>query len=402
MGPLIAIGAGTILMILIVVLIAANSGKPDKKAAVVFTPAPTPVETPTPVPTEAPTPTPVPTPTPMPEGLYAPAADPGYLPVFKAAETNEKVIAITVDDCFQVENLRQIVQAAEDVGGKLTIFPIGKLLQRENLQEVIRYAYHTLGFEIENHTYTHNGLFACPDEELAWEISSQDYALDYVLGVDYQTNFLRPRGGDARNDLRMHSYAAQMGYKGIAHWSISGSGSKINRLIETLAPGHVYLFHTTDSDLEKLQQFIPYAVSQGYRLVTLNEMFGYAPNKTAPLTDDPLKRETPPLQPYVYDYKKIENRTFSYAAYRAQQRLIELGFLDGEPDGDFGQNSADAVKRWQNSIGVAPDGVLTAELQKRLFDTEPASTPAATLAPLASPAPSSVPGSFGTKVDPEA
>lgn len=372
MGPLVAIGVGTVLLILIVILIASLSGGPDKQVAAVPTPAPTPVATATPVPTAAPTATPVPTPVPTPvlNGALAPAADPGYLPVLWSAETDEKVIAITVDDCYQVENLKQIMQLAVNANGKLTIFPIGKLLQNASLQEAISYAYHTLGFEIENHTYTHNGLYAISDEELAWEISSQDYAVDYVLGVDYQSHFLRPLGGDARADLRMHTYAQQMGYKGVAHWSVTGSSNTIENIKDALKPGQIYLFHTTDSDLSLLEQFIPYAVSQGYRLVTLNELFGFPANETKPLTDDPLKRTAPALAEYEYDYKTIKKTVYSYAAYRAQERLIELGFLDGEPDGKFGSGSAEAVKKWQSSIGVEPDGVLTAELQKKLFGEE--------------------------------
>ena len=43
--------------------------------------------------------------------------------------------------CFQADNLRQIIQCAIDYGGKLTILPIGKNLERESVQEAIRYAY---------------------------------------------------------------------------------------------------------------------------------------------------------------------------------------------------------------------------------------------------------------------
>jgi hypothetical protein len=50
----------------------------------------------------------------------------GFLPVFSSAKTEEKIVAITVDDCFQAENLEQIVNKAIEVGAKLTIFPIGK------------------------------------------------------------------------------------------------------------------------------------------------------------------------------------------------------------------------------------------------------------------------------------
>ena len=291
----------------------------------------------------------------------------GYLPVFRKAETEEKVIAITVDDCFQTENLKEIISLAQNAGGKLTIFPIGRLTPREALQETLRQA-HTLGFEIENHTWSHSALYNVTDAELPKEIFDQDRAIDYILGVNYQSHFLRPRGGDDRNDLRTHAYLQQIGYYGVAHWSISGSGSSIEKLKETIGPGELYLFHCTDDDLAKLKVFIPYAVSQGYKLLTMNELFGYQKNAETALTDDPLTRPIPALEPYERDYKTIKKPTYSYAVYEIQVKLKELGFIEDEPDGIYGGGTETAVKNWQESIGVKADGVLTAELQHRLLD----------------------------------
>ena len=297
-------------------------------------------------------------------GKYAPEPQgPGYLPVFRSAGRDDKVIAITVDDCFQTENLKQIIQLAEDVNGKLTIFPIGELLKRETLQELIKYA-HSIGFEIENHTWSHDGLYNLTDEELAVHIFDQDRAVDYVLGVNYKTHFLRPRGGDDRNDLRTHTYIAQLGYYGIAHWSASG-GANISAIKKALAPGAVYLFHCTDKDLTKLKEFIPYAANQGYQLITMNEMFGYPDNEEELLTDDPMSREIIPLAPYTPDYKTIQPTTYDYAAYVVQAALIEKGFLTGQPDGVYGTDSAAA--KWQQSEDFNPDGILTPDQQKKLL-----------------------------------
>ena len=302
-------------------------------------------------------------------GKYAPEPQgPGYLPVFKSAGRDDKVIAITVDDCFQTENLKQIIQLAEDVSGKLTIFPIGELLKREALQEVIKYAY-SIGFEIENHTWSHDGLYNLTDEELAKHIFDQDRAVDYVLGVNYKTHFLRPRGGDDRNDLRTHSYIAQLGYYGIAHWSASG-GANLDAIKSALAPGTVYLFHCTDKDLEKLKAFIPYADTQGYKLITMNEMFGYPDNETELLTDDPMSRQIIPLEPYTPDYKTLQPTAYDYAAYLVQKALIEQGYLTGEPDGVYGNGTAACVAKWQQANGYNPDGIMTAEQQKKLLGVE--------------------------------
>ena len=299
----------------------------------------------------------IPAPIPTPEGE-------GYLPVFSKGETTQKVIAITVDDCNQTENLRQIVQCAIDNGGKLTILPIGQNLERESLREVIRYAYEN-GMELENHTYTHPAFYRMTTEEMAWEIYMNNRAVSETLGVDYQMHFMRTRGGDNRHDLRTHQYMEKMGYYGMAHWTLSGSSSSVAELKSELAPGNIYLFHTTDNDLGKLLGFIPYATQQGYRLVTLNEMFGLPENETAPLSEINM----PEPDPYVIpEYKLLDKKhSYVYDVYLLQQRLIELGWLDGTADGVYGDDTYMAVGYFQKAIGMQPNGNATPETQEALY-----------------------------------
>ena len=330
----------------------------------------------------------------IPAPIPTPEAE-GYLPVFSKGETTQKVIAITVDDCNQTENLRQIVQCAIDNGGKLTILPIGQNLERESLREVIRYAYEN-GMELENHTYTHPAFYRMTTEEMAWEIYMNNRAVSETLGVDYQMHFMRTRGGDNRHDLRTHQYMEKMGYYGMAHWTLSGSSSSVAELKSELAPGNIYLFHTTDNDLGKLLGFIPYATQQGYRLVTLNEMFGLPENETAPLSEINM----PEPDPYVIpEYKLLDKKhSYVYDVYLLQQRLIELGWLDGTADGVYGDDTYMAVGYFQKAIGMQPNGNATPETQEALYRDDaprsndgrtaigaPASTSAPTTAPTTAP-----------------
>ena len=108
--------------------------------------------------------------------------------------------------------------------------------------------------------------------------------IDELLGINYQAHFFRPRGGDERNDQRVHAYVEQMGYDAIAMWNKDGSKTPIEQLVSNIEPGDVYLFHTTDSDLQLLLQFIPAAVQQGYTLVTMSDMFGLPVNEESELT----------------------------------------------------------------------------------------------------------------------
>ena len=361
------LAAGIVLIILIIILIVVFTRKtPDTVTAAApvatATPAPTQEATVTPEPTAAPTATPAPD-----RAQYRPEPTNGLLPVFWSADTNEKIIAITVDDCFQAENLQQIVDKAIECGGKLTIFPIGENVLRERHGEVLRYAYEN-GFELENHTFTHNGLYGCTDEEVAQEMYMQNLALSAILGVEYQAHFIRPKGGDARNDPRIHAYARQLGYYGVAHWSVSGGGSGAAALASSLAPGAIYLFHTTDLDRDKLLGFIPYAVEQGYRLVTLNEMFGYPENETAPLTVPIEQHQIPLLEPYDQVFVTLKKGSYSSQVRMLQLKLIELGYLSGEADGAFGDGTESALKKFQSDHGLSATGVASPEFMDALMN----------------------------------
>ena len=400
---LIAILAGVSLVLLIaLVILLPRGGRDEAKtqtAAVTKAPAPTPEATAAPTEVPAPTEAPAwteepaltaePEPTQMEASVPAPtqtaaalavtmtdeqlrraqtrptAAGPGFLPIFDRANTEEKIVAITVDDCYQAENLQRIVDTALSVGGKLTIFPIGQNVIREKQAAILKYAWEN-GFELENHTWTHNGLYRCSDEELAEEIFRQQMALSAILGVEYQCHFLRPKGGDARRDQRLQTYAAQMGYYGIAHWSVSGAASN-GTIAAGLKPGAIFLFHTTDADWEKLQYFIPWVASQGYRMVTLNEMFGYPANETGELLSDPAGRAAPPLEPYERVLVPYKKTSYAWGVYLLQEKLITLGYLTDEPDGVYGAGCAKAVEQFQRDHGLPATGEADVQTQEAIF-----------------------------------
>lgn len=287
----------------------------------------------------------------------------GYMPVLYKANTTENIIAVTVDDCFQANNLRQIVQCALDNSAELTIFPIGKNLEKTEIANVIKWAYES-GMEIENHTYNHAGMYHYDDERMTSELWYQNTKVSEVLGVKYTMHFFRPKGGDERDDQRVHAYVNQIGYNGIAVWSQSGSTDSLESLYNNLAPGRIYLFHTTNNDLNKLLQFIPGAVARGYRLVTLNEMFGLPDNETADIS---TIGEKPDLQAFKISPQKLRKTSYVRAAAVVQKRLIELGWLEGEADGVFGQSSFIATGFFQMACGMEPNGVADAETQMKLF-----------------------------------
>ena len=284
------------------------------------------------------------------------------------ADTTEKRIAITVDDCFQMDNLKTIAKLAIDRGGRLTLFPIGQNVVRDGMSDILKACVFNYGFEIENHTWSHSRIFRMSEEDMAAEIWKQRAAVNQALGVNYQEHFFRLMGGDGEYDQRTHNYLRQLGYLGIADWSLSGSDADLERIKSSLAPGKIYLFHTTDkNDFEKLCGFIPYAVSQGYTLVTLNEMFGYPDNETEPLTTPIEEHQPPALEPYQITLIPLEKGSYDYRVYRLQEKLRALGCTKDEPDGIYGKGTVEAVKKFQKKAGLEVTGKADVATQEKAF-----------------------------------
>lgn len=326
---------------------------------VTLSPAAAPTPEPTPEPTLEPTPEPTPEPTLEPTPF-------AYLPVVYKADTSKKQIAVTVDDCYQYANLKHIVELAEDNGAKLTLFPVGETLERADTAALVKHCALELGYEIENHTYHHARIFRLPEEEMAAEIWDQRNALNQALGVDYNQHFLRLMGGDGETDQRTHNYLKQLGYLGIAKWSVSGSDSDMKHIEAALAPGQIYLFHTTDADTAKLEEFIPWAVSQGYKLVTLNALLGLPENETALLTQQGM----PSPAPYTDDHHTQKVGDYTWTVLQLQEALRSQGYLkiDGPSTGYYGEQTAKAVAAFQSAHGLEASGEADADTQRMILE----------------------------------
>ena len=59
---------------------------------------------------------------------------------------------------------------------------------------------------------------------------------------------------------------------------------------------------------------------------------------------------------------------------KVQQRLIDLGYLTGKADGNYGAKTVAAVKAFQKAVGLAETGEADDATQKALFWSAPATT----------------------------
>ncbi len=91
---------------------------------------------------------------------------------------------------------------------------------------------------------------------------------------------------------------------------------------------------------------------------------GYAIAKT---TAAPKATATPRPTPTPVSYTVLKLGSRNAEVKRLQERLIELGYLSGSADGDFGSKTKAAVSSFQKANGLSQDGIAGAKTQSTLY-----------------------------------
>ena len=69
------------------------------------------------------------------------------------------------------------------------------------------------------------------------------------------------------------------------------------------------------------------------------------------------------------NYSTLSAGSTGTAVKRLQSRLIELGYMRGSADGDYGALTIEGVKRFQAALGMEPTGIATGYIQEKLFSS---------------------------------
>lgn len=330
---------------------------------------------PTPSPDAEITPTPEITPQPTPDmsdpaaALRPVAMGDNLLPIYKKAFTDEKVIAITLDECSGERITAAFVKLAQGFDAKLTLFPTGESIMKSGMNTLLRRCVFDLGYEIENRGYSDIAkLYQYIDTLMVQEIWKQSVALNFALGVKYQPHFYRMYGGLGENDPRTHAYLKQEGYTGIAHWTVACSGVDIDKIPGKLTPGGIYFFKSNVEDGQRMYALMKAARDAGYRMVTLNELFGLPANEYHQVQGSLLAETMPEFHYDASQYYDLYIGGAAWAVALVQNRLTQLGYLpDESADGIFGEGTAEGVRLFQAEIGRAASGVADVATQKALF-----------------------------------
>lgn len=200
---------------------------------------------------------------------------------------DEKRIAITVDDCYDSENLQAILDLCREYEIAVTFFVIGKALKMDDQplwQDVL-----DAGCEIGNHTWSHARLPDLNSRDIKRQLSRTQEKLNTLLGYDYTMRVMRPPYGrlsenaNKKSDLWVVEAIEAAGYKHAVRWDVSQTDP--DKAIKQVQNGSILLYHANKKDVRCLKQLIPALLEQGYECVTVSALLNIAPDLTWEVTD---------------------------------------------------------------------------------------------------------------------
>lgn len=207
--------------------------------------------------------------------LPAAAEEPEY--VVRYGDRAQHRIAITVDDCYNLDNVRAIFDLCKEYGVPMTFFVCGTSMMVEHRglwTEIIDF-----GCEIGNHTYGHKNLAEANNTSIRYQILRNQQALDTVLGYHYEMQVFRPPYGKWNRYVR--EIVQEYGYEKLVLWDVDSTNAK--KAYRGTQDGSILIFHANKADVKCLTTIVPQLVADGYEFVTVSDMFGLGPIETSPM-----------------------------------------------------------------------------------------------------------------------
>lgn len=216
-------------------------------------------------------------------GMLSQAVLPGnsfYGPVLTKVETQEKVMALTLDDGPYSPYTEQLLEVLDKEQVKVTFFVVGeKALQRPDLVRKVQQS----GHELALHSYVHRDQLKLPAEAVAENLAQGKATLEKISGTTVR--LFRPPHGFKDWTVMVEAKKAQLE---VVNWSViprdwtNPSAEVIaQRVIEKAHPGAIVLLHDGDSPkyvasreqtVQATGKIISELKQQGYRFVTVSEL----------------------------------------------------------------------------------------------------------------------------------
>lgn len=186
---------------------------------------------------------------------------------------SEKIISLTFDDGPNLVTTPQVLDILEKHSVPASFFVIGENIDfrtAEVMQRAVK-----LGCDIQNHSKTHPDMTKLSSEEFISEIEFTSDAIENAVGT--RPEFFRPPY-IAVNDI-MHELTALTFIQGIGAEDYNDEISaeeRYRRIMEQASDGAIILLHDLEGNfrtVDALEKIIPSLKEEGYRFVTITELF---------------------------------------------------------------------------------------------------------------------------------
>ncbi|AVH62549.1 MULTISPECIES: polysaccharide deacetylase family protein [unclassified Nostoc] len=193
--------------------------------------------------------------------------------------SNEKVIALSIDDGPWPKTTLEMLDILKQNDVKVTFFWVGQALQANpDLAKQVVAEGHAIG----NHTWHH--WYRRMDEATAKsEIDRTSDLIYKTTGV--KTALFRPPGGFLNNGLAAYAKSQK---DAVIMWSLTSADTDphakpqafVNNVLKGAKPGSIVLMHDGGGDRHRTVEALPQIISglkkQGYRFVTIPELLKMA------------------------------------------------------------------------------------------------------------------------------
>ncbi len=192
--------------------------------------------------------------------------------------TDYKYIALTFDDGPIPENEEQLLELFSKYNGFATFFYNGYRVEEspEVLSKIIEQ-----GSEIGNHSYNHPNFKELTAEQTLAEVEDLNDLIEKNCGV--RPVWVRPPFGEFnQTTLDILPFSLVTWNQSSRDWEKQDVDFILENILNT-SPGSIILCHSTiDETIQAVAQALPILYEQGYRFVTLSDLFeiyGVEPQK---------------------------------------------------------------------------------------------------------------------------
>lgn len=184
---------------------------------------------------------------------------------------SNKMVAFTFDDGPSYNTIK-IVNTLVKYDSKATFFLVGNQVEKyaKTMDVLVKN-----GMDIGNHTYSHKELTKLRDKEILKEIDLTNEVIYNKTGI--KPMFLRPSYGAMNKRIKKLSTMPIIIWNiDTLDWKYHNSNKIKDKILKYVSDGDIILMHDTYvATLNAVEMVIPELKKQGYKIVSVSELFKY-------------------------------------------------------------------------------------------------------------------------------